>query len=200
MIAVASQIKRGLVDLYWIVRGTSIRVPTLPSQPRSVLFVCKGNICRSPFAEHMARKLFHEVVGDMDQPIVFQSAGLHVTTPKAPPDTALVVARRFGVSLDAHRSQPISPKLVADSDVIVAMEGWHYDELRSRFKEHRQKVFLLPFFSDEVMDPGYDAFNIQDPYGGSQSVFETCFQRVEHHVKAFLAELERGSKKAQELR
>lgn len=197
MMAVASQIKRGLVDLYWMVRGTSIHVPALPSQPRSILFVCKGNICRSPFAEHVARKLFHESVGDTDRPMVFRSAGLHVIVPKAPPDTALVVARRFGVSLDAHRSQPISPKLVADSDVIVAMEGWHYDALRSRFKEHRQKVFLLPLFSNEVMTAGYDAFNIQDPYGGSRSVFETCFQRIEHHVKAFLAELECGSTKAQ---
>lgn len=200
MMAVASQIKRGLVDLYWMVRGTSLHVSALPSQPRSVLFVCKGNICRSPFAEHVARKLFHESVKDADQPITFQSAGLHVTVPQAPPDTALVVARQFGVFLDAHRSQSVSSKLVADSDVIVAMEGWHYDELRSRFKEHRQKVFLLPLFSNGVMAAGYDTFNIQDPYGGSRSAFETCFQRIEHHVKTFLAELECGRTRTQAFR
>ncbi|MCP9442480.1 MAG: low molecular weight phosphotyrosine protein phosphatase [Nitrospira sp.] len=192
---VASQIKKSLVDLYWMVRGTSLHVPALPSQPRSVLFVCKGNICRSPFAEHVARKLFHERVGDTDQPIVFQSAGLHVTVPKAPPDTALVVARQFGVCLDAHRSQPVSPKLVADSDVIVAMEGWHYDELRSRFKGYEEKIVLLSLFSRNTSSRfGYDAFNIQDPYGGSERIFEECFEKIEQCVKALLIEL--GAQKA----
>jgi protein-tyrosine phosphatase len=117
MMAVASQIKRGLIDLYWMVRGTSIHVPALPSRPRSVLFFCKGNICRSPFAEHVARKLFHELAGDAKQSIAFQSAGLHVTTPKVQPETAIVVAHRFGVSLEEHRSQPISQELVAASDI-----------------------------------------------------------------------------------
>ncbi|CUQ67383.1 putative Protein-tyrosine-phosphatase [Candidatus Nitrospira inopinata] len=189
MMAVASQIKRGLIDLYWMVRGTSIHVPALPSRPRSVLFVCKGNICRSPFAEHVARKLFHELVGDTEQSIAFQSAGLHVTAPKAPPETAIVVAHQFGVSLEEHRSQPLSQELVAASDVIVAMEGWQYDELRFRFKGYQDKLFLLPLFLKEATpQSGYEAYNIQDPYGGSGSVFEECFKKIERNVKALLAE------------
>jgi protein-tyrosine phosphatase len=98
---VASQIKRGLIELYWMVRGASIYIPALTSQAWSVLFVCRGNICRSPFAERVARKLFHELARDREQPIAFQSAGLHVTVPKAPPETAIVVAHRFGVSLES---------------------------------------------------------------------------------------------------
>lgn len=189
MMAVASQIKRSLVDLYWMVRGTSIHVPALSSRPRSILFVCKGNICRSPFAEHVARKLFHELVGDMEEPIAFQSAGLHVTVPKAPPETAIVVAHQFGVSLEEHRSQPISQDLVAASDVIVAMEGWQYDELRSRFKGYEDKICLLSlFFRDATSRFGYDAFNIRDPYGGSQNTFEECFEKIERAVKVLLAE------------
>lgn len=190
MMAVASQIKRGLVDLYWMVRGTSIHVPALPARPQSVLFVCKGNICRSPFAEHVARKLFHERVRDREQPIVFQSAGLHVTAPKAPPETAIVVAHRFGVSLEEHRSQPISQELVAASDVIVAMEGWQYDELRFRFKGYEDKIFLLSlFFRNAPSRFGYDAFNIRDPYGGSQGTFEECFEKIERSVKSLLIEI-----------
>lgn len=172
-----------------MVRGTSIHELALPARSRSVLFVCKGNICRSPFAEHVARKLFHDLVGDAKQSIAFQSAGLHVTVPKAPQKTAIVVAHRFGVSLEEHRSQPISQELVAASDVIVAMEGWQYDELRSRFKVYKDKICLLSlFFRDAPSRFGYDAFNIRDPYGGSQNTFEECFEKIERAVKVLLVE------------
>ncbi|MCP9456352.1 MAG: low molecular weight phosphotyrosine protein phosphatase [Nitrospira sp.] len=191
MMTVASQIKKGVVDLYWTLRGTTIPVPVLPLQPRSVLFVCKGNICRSPFAEQVARKLVHEQMGNRGEPIAFRSAGLHVTTSKTPPDMALSVARRFGVSLDNHRSQPISHELVATSDIIIAMEGWHYDELRLRFTGCKEKVFLLALFAKEASARfGYEAFNIPDPYGGSQQIFEQCFEKIEQSVKTLLAELQ----------
>jgi protein-tyrosine-phosphatase len=72
---------------------------------------------------------------------------------------------------------------------IVAMEGWQYDELRFRFKGYQDKLFLLPLFLKEATpQSGYEIYNIQDPYGGLRSVFEACFQKIEHNVKALLAE------------
>lgn len=182
MRAIASRLKRGLVDIYWLFRGPCIHVPRPPSDPRSVLFVCKGNICRSPFAEYFANKLVKE--GVLGQ-IKFGSAGLHVRRPLPSPDNAIEVAKRFGVDLEDHRSQPISSDLVESYDMIVAMEVWQYAELRSSFPIHREKMFLLPLLFHNGMGgkQGYAAYNIPDPYGGPANAFKACFDRLSGSIE-----------------
>jgi protein-tyrosine phosphatase len=177
----ARLLKRGLVDIYWTFRGPSIRVPAIPNNPRSFLFVCKGNICRSPFAEHLALKVRDErrLAG-----VAFGSAGLHVEKPIPSPENAIQAAKRFGLHLENHRSQSISLELVESYDMIIAMEVWQYAELKSSFRRHREKLFLLPLLcSSKFCNEGYTAFNIQDPYGGLPIAFENCFERISTCIK-----------------
>ena len=182
MRSAARLLKRSLVDLYWTFQGPSIRVPAVPANPRSVLFICKGNICRSPFAEQLASKLQGEGV---IPGIKFASAGLHVRKPVPSPENAIQVARRFGVDLENHRSQAISPELVESYDMIIAMEAWQYAELQSSFRQHQEKIFLLPLIDTNMQgkEQGYAAFNIQDPYGGPADAFEKCFERISHCIQ-----------------
>ncbi len=184
MRSTARLFKRVLVDIYWTFRSPSIRVPAIPANPRSVLFVCKGNICRSPFAEHLASKLQREgIMSGMK----FGSAGLHVPKPISSPEDAIQAAKRYGVHLENHRSQSISLELVESYDMIIAMEAWQYAELQSSFEQHQKKLFLLPLLDSNgpVKQHGYAAFNIQDPYGGSPSAFEGCFERISRCLKSF---------------
>jgi protein-tyrosine phosphatase len=191
MRSAARLLKRGVVDLYWTLRGPRIQVPGIPANPRSMLFVCKGNICRSPFAEHIALKMQGEgLVSGMK----FGSAGLDVPKSISSPNDAIHGAKPYGIHLEKHRSQSISLDLVESYDMIIAMEAWQYAALQSSFQHHNEKLFLLP-----LMDPkesakyrGYAAFNIQDPYGGPPSVFEECFDRVSMCLKSLFATV--GSK------
>lgn len=183
MRSAARLLKRGLIDIYWTFRGPYIRVPTMPADPRSVLFVCKGNICRSPFAEHLALKLQAEGVISGTK---FGSAGLYVPKPISSPENAIQVARRFGVYLENHESQLISLKLVESYDMIVAMEAWQHAELRSRFVDQQGKIFLLPLLGPDEDLSGYSACNIEDPYGGPPSLFRECFDRIQNCIRNFL--------------
>jgi len=182
---VLRRLKRGVVDLYWMFRGPWIRVPVIPAHPRSVLFVCKGNICRSPFAEHLASKLQGE---RQSSEIRFASAGLHVSQPIPSPENAIQVARQFGVDLEGHRSMAISRELVESYDMIIAMEAWQYVELRSSFALHQKKMFLLPLLDPNRLgeEYGYADFNIQDPYGGPRSAFEKCFERISRYLEKWI--------------
>lgn len=161
-------------------------MPAIPGNPRSLLFVCKGNICRSPFAEHLASKLQRE---GMISGLKFASAGLHVRQPIPSPDHAIQVARQFGVDLEHHRSQAISSELVASFDMIIAMEVWQHVALQAAFKEHQNKLFLLPLLDSKARSKewGYSAFNIPDPYGGSAGAFEKCFERINADLKRLFA-------------
>ena len=182
----ARLLKRGVVDFYWTLRGPLIHVPTLPANPRSMLFVCKGNICRSPFAEHIALKLQGEGLVSGKK---FGSAGLDVPKSISSPNEAIQGAKLYGIHLENHRSQSISLDLVESYDMIIAMEVWQYAALQSSFQYHHDKLFLLP-----LLDPkesakycGYAAFNIQDPYGGPPSAFEECFERIGLCLKSVFA-------------
>lgn len=184
-------VKKALIDFYWTIQGPRISVPPIPANPRSVLFVCKGNICRSPFAEHLASKLQRE---GMNAGIRFGSAGLHVPKATPSPENAIQVARQFGVDLESHRSQSISLELVKAYDMIIAMEVWQYVELKASFNRYQEKLFLLPLLdaNNRGKERGYTAFNIQDPYGGPPSAFEECFTRIGRCIESVF-QLERRS-------
>ena len=185
MRSAARLLKKGLIDLYWTLRGPRIRVPAIPANPRSMLFVCKGNICRSPFAEHIALKLQGEgLVSGMK----FGSAGLDVPKSISSPNEAIHGAKLYGIHLENHRSQSISLDLVESYDMIIAMEAWQYAARQSSFRRHHEKLLLSPSLGpkEPVKYRGCAVRNIQGPYGGLPNVPEECFDPVSicliHHL------------------
>ncbi len=181
-------LKHVVGDIYWEFRGLGIRSPELPPTVTSVLFICKGNICRSPFAERLA-KLQAQYSNSR---IRFGSAGLQANEPISPPKDAIEAAKRFGIDLNDHRSQRISVELVEIYDMIVAMEGWQYTDLKSSFSKYQDKIFLLPLFDqdDKTRHHGYAAYNIKDPYGAAPSIYDECFRRISSCTSSLLRLLE----------
>ena len=82
----------------------------------SVLFVCTGNTCRSPFAEAVARR---EGQGDVE------SAGLGAYPGDQPPEDAIVVARELGYDLSPHRARRLTEAMLERADVVVGMTAAH---------------------------------------------------------------------------
>jgi hypothetical protein len=72
--------------------------------------------------------------------------------------------------------------------MIIAMEAWQYEELRSSFGQYSEKLFLLPMLDSKGVDRelGAAAFNIQDPFGGPLSAYDMCFARILRSVKCLL--------------
>jgi protein-tyrosine phosphatase len=148
---------------------------------KSILFVCKGNICRSPFAESIADKI---ALKRSLKKVVSSSAGLQVPISLGSPHEVLEVAEKFGVNLNAHKSNGITSRLAESSDMIVAMETWHVKRLREMFPMHGDKIFLLPLFESKNRrwKWSYERYNISDPYGKSLPYFQECFHRIERCI------------------
>jgi protein-tyrosine phosphatase len=141
---------------------------TLPREIRSVLFVCKGNICRSPFAAlYLDAKL-----KEQDCPIEVASAGLESTPGGKANPVASTVALQDHISLAAHVTKPITRDLVGRADLIVVMEFMQYVDLLKKYPEAQRKVFRLGDFHQWL------AKEIWDPYGGSHEDFEFCFRLI----------------------
>jgi protein-tyrosine phosphatase len=155
-----------------------------------VLFVCLGNICRSPTAEGTMRALVREA--GLEDQIELDSAGTgswHVGSPPDPRATAAAAAR--GVSLKGA-ARTVGPDDFDDFDLVIAMDRSNRRELigLARGESERVKVRLLREFDPE--NPGGDALDVPDPYYGAEGGFEEVFQIVQASCEGLLAEINSG--------
>lgn len=178
-------VKRATKNLWWTYKGLSISNPPLPPVVRTVLFVCLGNICRSPFAEVIAARRAKSAV----ERIVFASAGIATRPGSAPPTGALRVATSFGVSLDAHQPAQLTQELAEAHDLLVVMESQQVDALRAQFPHLSDRVILLSLF-DQSAAAGLDRYNIADPFGLDDEAFEECYTRIDRAVVSLLGAIE----------
>ncbi len=160
-------------DWWWNIYGRKLSNPKLNGSVHSILFICKGNICRSPFAEYLTKKIT-EV-----NKLSIASAGLHVTQAIPSPEEAIISANTFGVDLSKHSSQEVDELSMSFLDIILTMEASHFCALKKRYPAYKDKVFLLPLFdSQRKRYKGYLRYNIPDPYGKSLAEFDLCFKRI----------------------
>jgi len=141
----------------------------LRSNP-GILFVCYGNICRSPFAEKYALRMLKD---NGCSGIGVRSAGTYPVENRPSPAVAQLAGERFGIDLREHSSTVLNSALVCWAGVVVCMDFRNYDELRRTYPELRSKLFLLAPFA-----PGSTNFQIADPWGESASEFQNCYLQI----------------------
>ncbi|MEN8197192.1 MAG: low molecular weight protein-tyrosine-phosphatase [Pseudomonadota bacterium] len=150
-----------------------------------VLFVCTGNICRSPTAEGVFRHLVAEA-GLADR-IATDSVGLEGWHVGNPPDPRSVeAAARRGIDMSDLRARQLTLEDFNRFDLLLAMDdGHHHDMLRHATREQRDKVRMFM----EVA-AGHPAPAVPDPYYGGPDGFESVLDMIEEGARAWLRELE----------
>jgi protein-tyrosine phosphatase len=150
--------------------------------PQHVVVVCKGNICRSPYA---ALRLQHQLAAEGIRGVRIESAGLLHGEGRPSPDIAIEVAGRRGLDLSRHRSRRFAPHH-ADAQLFIVMEAWQRDEVLMRLPDHAAPhVVLLGDLDPET----FARRSITDPWGRPQHVFEACFARIDRCVAAMVGRL-----------
>ncbi len=145
---------------------------------KKLLFVCTGNTCRSPMAEGIAQNLAEK----MEREISASSAGLAVGTENLANSNAILVAHEHGIDLSGHRARQITPQLLADSDVVLAMTRSHADTLCLAMPQYKEKIFTLAEYAGESGD-------VRDPYGGDEFVYRVCFEQMQRLIQKILEKL-----------
>ena len=134
-----------------------------------ILFVCTANICRSPLAEHLCRRLLAEkgLVG-----VEVASAGVLARAGTPPAETALHVARANGLDLSGHRARPLEALHLGAGDLVLVMEESHRRHVLTLAPLDPLQVRLLGRFSPGGPD------EIADPYGGTELAYQECIDRL----------------------
>lgn len=143
-----------------------------------VLFVCTGNVCRSPLAEGYLKHLLQENhVTDVD----VQSAGVSALAGCPPFDCALSVARDFNFDISQKRGCRLTPELIQNSDRIFCMESWQAQAVMQMEPRSVRKVALLGSFHPE----GRPLFQISDPAKFEVPETLRAFELIKASVEGF---------------
>src|ERR1051325_343604 len=151
---------------------------------KNILFVCTGNVCRSPMAEG----IFGLAVQGRGEYRVF-SAGLGAAGGQPPSPYAVEAGQEVGIDIFPHRSQMLTPDLVAQADFIFGMTHSHVDTVMLLYPHAAEKTFLLREF-DETLD--FFEKDISDPIGGSYEGYLNCRDQIEQGIVSLLRFIERG--------
>jgi protein-tyrosine phosphatase len=140
-----------------------------------VLFVCLGNICRSPLAEGIAQNILEQ----KGLNLMVDSAGtINWHEGEAPCDHSIKIARQNEVDISKQRSRPVTKQDIKDFDHVIAMDAQNKSDLENFGFTN---VYILGDFG------GYKGANVPDPYffPGFEG-FEKVFEMVKVCVKDFL--------------
>lgn len=139
-----------------------------------VVFVCMGNICRSPYAHNIAAKLNMNAA----------SCGLYTPTGRSSPADAIASASRHGIDLTIHRALAWSDFQVQPGDLFLVMEIRQARELRRRLGNRQDvQICLLGMWCKYTMP------HLHDPYSLSDEYFDICFRRIGEAVRNLSAVL-----------
>ena len=149
-----------------------------------ILFVCTGNICRSPTAEGVFRHLVEkEGLGTRFQ---VGSAGTDSYHEGQTPDKrAIKIAKKHGVLIGDQKARALTANDYEAYDYIFAMDGGHFHELKERApKNHRAKIAMFLTAATHL-----DKHEVPDPWYGNEKDFEDVFKLVFDGSNALLKKI-----------
>ena len=143
-----------------------------------VLFVCTGNICRSP----LAASLLERALKDRGLEVAVSSAGTGAWDGAPASEGAYLVGLERGLDLSGHRARLLTRELVEEADLILTMARHH----RARVDElgGEGKVFVLGEYAGKGGD------EVSDPFGGDLDVYRDTFAELEALIAAVVERLQ----------
>ena len=155
----------------------------------SVLFVCLGNICRSPTSEGVFRKLLADV--NLDVEVIVDSAGTgdyHIGS--RPDRRAIKAAAGRGIDLSMLRARRITPADFSEFDYIIGMDYMNYSDLNLMVPDNYQgRVAMFMEFAE-----GWQEEEVPDPYYGGRSGFERVLDMIEDASRGLLKEIKQNQR------
>jgi len=150
-----------------------------------VLFVCMGNICRSPTAEGVFRHVVEK--SGLTNQIHIDSAGTHAYHVGNPPDPrAQETSLKRNINLSSQRARKIKKDDFTEFDYVIAMDHSNVSDLDPLCPcEHRDRLHLFLEFSDN-----FDEEEVPDPYYGGAQGFEHVLDLVEDASRGLLASIQ----------
>ncbi len=139
-----------------------------------ILFVCTGNLCRSPMAAGLLRRrLAEEGLADRYQ---VDSAGVWAVEGRPASENAVAVMAERGIDIRDHIARTITAYDVHEADLILVMSREHKRAILQAWPQYEWKVYLLSEMVGKQKD-------VRDPYGGPLEEYRRCADTLEDYIE-----------------
>ncbi|MFO7743478.1 MAG: low molecular weight protein arginine phosphatase [Anaerolineae bacterium] len=139
----------------------------------TILFVCTGNICRSPMAAGLLRRRLEDDPERHGWRVL--SAGTWAAEGRPASECSVAEMADRGIDIRAHRSRSVNEQVMAEADLVLVMTRNHAEALSAAFPDYADKVNML----SELVGESHD---IWDPYGGTRLEYTTVARELEQLI------------------
>lgn len=154
-----------------VIFGQADILKSKPDDVRRLVFVCHGNICRSAFADVVAKQAGMNTA----------SFGLSTSSGKPPYPGTLSTAAEMGYALDAHRTTKVEDFVPLEGDLLLAMETRHLRRIASDVRLNKLSRTLLGLFGKPPIP------HLHDPYELNSEYMRNCLDRIERAIPVLKA-------------
>ena len=144
-----------------------------------IMFVCTGNICRSPMAHYYMQKRVKDL--NIENNFLISSCGVYACTGEKATQNAIFVMKEYNVDMENHRATNIADTNIEDYDYIITLTARH----RYYYPKLGANIYTLREFVDK--DEIYK--NIDDPWGLNITVYKDCAQEIVEKVDKLIEKL-----------
>lgn len=162
---IAKKIRYKLLGNIYLRNHIRKRLLVKLTKAKNILFVCKGNICRSPFAHYVATSLWTKIPE-------IKSTGFYTKIDRNVPDVAQNCASQFSIDLSNHRSSVIDTESVINADLIFYFDEENRIQLYNMFAFYRDKMYPISLLSVDL------PVTIEDPIDENEREFHNTYQNI----------------------
>ena len=152
---------------------------------KKIMFVCTGNICRSPMCHYYLQKLVKDE--GIEDKIIVSSCGTYANTGESSTMNAIEAMKKYGVDMNNHRATNIEDIDIENYDLILCLTLSHKSSVLEFCPQLKGRVFTLK----EYCFPDDEYKNIDDPWGLSINVYNECSDEIVSAINVLFDKLKK---------